>query len=398
MALAESYDCSTAGVRCFDGHSGRVFVKSGDYIDGVRLYQRVSASTNAKIHMFVRAECAPALLDGLTLSTTNRKRLDQITQGGPAKSISPQNEQANQKAQNDITSAMKDIDKSPGDSKTLDALQKHLDNNALLDPTTREALKKHLDEAVKAGLNNPDAAKKELTKAAMLVATLKPPAFRAGHAAVSAKTFLLPIPSDDTIDVVQITVQNLVKRTALNGDAENDASGKQFLDQQWPTSEFDVQVDHGRYFFDYGIMFAAIYHGKRVTMDQDSTSLADCDRTCKTDVKTMLTLEYFPLGRPRAVLSELRNLFPGVQFGINADLGNVKDAFSIGLVVEPIGGLAISAGTMLVNRLENPRSAMSDDNKEYRWVPYIGISLSSDIVTTIKKLGGEATPQKDLNQ
>ena len=99
-----------------------------------------------------------------------------------------------------------------------------------------------------------------------------------------------------------------------------------------------------------------------------------------------------PGGRPKFVSVSLEGLIPGIQLGINSDLSKIANAVSLGLIFEPVTGLAIS-GAMLIARGNAPAASNGTQSVDHVFLPYVGVSVNTEFYNAVKG-AGSATSSK----
>lgn len=207
-------------------------------------------------------------------------------------------------------------------------------------------------------------------------------------AAISAHSETLLLPTGAENFEYEVTIKNEITTKG--------ADGKDHTTQRWPNARLTIRINHGRYFFDYGLMFTAVAWAKRI----DDNGKASCPDSCRWDAQAMFSATAWILGRNKNVGFSWRNLVSGIQAGVNADLTKVTDAMSIGVAFEQVSGFTLSGGVMFKTRVRDPRAMPDADGNrptEHRWLPFVGVTFSTDLYNSIKGLGdgGKAKEAKD---
>jgi hypothetical protein len=186
---------------------------------------------------------------------------------------------------------------------------------------------------------------------------------------VSVAEDSVAVPEGDDNKFLTVSVTNSVK----DGDADR---------KLWPDTTLSVKVDRGLYHQEVGILFAGVYNGNR----EFTSAGHSCPDHCSLALQPMLVGTLFPWGRPNAKekVSSARGLAPGIQGGINLDVTKASKAISVGLVIEPATGIAISGGVMLYARPIAPPESDGSQKTAEKVLPYFGVSFTSDLYNTIK--------------
>lgn len=194
-----------------------------------------------------------------------------------------------------------------------------------------------------------------------------------------------PVP-DDSVDLT-ISFQ----RRAQDGDPGVD------------TTEH-VPVNLGYSYFSVALLVAATYKADRHV-------LRDLDTTSDHAVGPGLALNIFPGGRQRGVIGYLRRCGlgswaharrclannVGFQIATDLDLTDPTDKLYLGLVFEPVAGLALVGGVSLRKVDVVPPAgalpaveAMGNSPSETRYVTrgYVGVTITLDLLDTISSVGG----------
>jgi hypothetical protein len=108
----------------------------------------------------------------------------------------------------------------------------------------------------------------------------------------------------------------------------------------------------------------------------------------------MVVGNVYPAGRKKFEPFEgWRGIIPGIQVGVNSDLSKIQNAVSLGIIEEPVSGLAVSAGTMFFARGNAPASANGTQSTEHVFLPYVGVSLNAEFYNSLKA-AGSSSPSK----
>ncbi|HEY6034409.1 MAG TPA: hypothetical protein VIV58_09130 [Kofleriaceae bacterium] len=277
----------------------------------------------------------------------------------------------------------------------LESLSTAIDQVHGLDPKDKKPLTDPLKQAAEQPVQYDQVLKvlaSTRQKAEGLAAAAGAPAttwkaFAVADAKISVRTEFAAISTDDDAFSEEIQIKN--EDTIKTGDATR-------TQEIWPSTTLTVHIDHGRYYLDYGFMFAAVAGAERIA----NNGSAACPDQCRWGHQPMFVVNAFIFhGRTKRAFYDETNWIPGLQIGLNADLSKISDAISAGIVFEPLSGIAISGGVMFKSRVLDPRATPAADGSlpmEHRFLPFVGISINSDVYEAIKGMGdsGKAAAPK----
>lgn len=175
-------------------------------------------------------------------------------------------------------------------------------------------------------------------------------------------------------------------------------------DHAGASKPYEVAVDHGKYYLDIGLLVPMVPWGKREIVQTTVPGSGGEKRLSLREdyqVSAAVALNIYPLGRRRGLWSAfqqpswcatLSDLF-GLQVGFDIDFKNAFQRIYAGVVVTPIAGLSGSFGVALLQGeffppgygegTIVPKGETFEANKIYMARPYIGITLSTDILTAL---------------
>lgn len=119
-----------------------------------------------------------------------------------------------------------------------------------------------------------------------------------------------------------------------------------------------VDIDHGKYFWDVGLLTAVVPFGQRNVLTAEIPGIPGSRRIIVDErgaVVTAIALNIYPLGHRREAYSFLehprtfrRGLGDamGLQLGLNTDLKNATSLIAAGVIFEPITGLSLNLGAI----------------------------------------------------
>lgn len=144
-----------------------------------------------------------------------------------------------------------------------------------------------------------------------------------------------------------------------------------------------VKIDHGTYYFEFGLGVPIVYHGTRKAMTPTEISES-------TEPAAAIAVLYFPWGRHKNQIDYHDHLWSslGVLAGTDFDFSTVEKEFHLGLAYSPIQGLGVSAGLSLVPAQFLVGSAMITTNGTINTAthevlrPYIGFFITTDFLST----------------
>ncbi|OJY23925.1 MAG: hypothetical protein BGO98_18525 [Myxococcales bacterium 68-20] len=213
------------------------------------------------------------------------------------------------------------------------------------------------------------------TNAAVESAKEKPawPGSTLSGRAVAVREEVLNVPDGNDNAFFTITISNTVGGVDENGNLKGD--------RLWPDNTLSVLIDHGRYYWDFGVMFSAVSNGKS-NFDNGSTTPSSHGWA----FQPMITGSVYFTGRQKFTPWSAWHLIPGLQAGINMDLSKIENAVSLGLIEEPVTGLAISGGAMLYSRPTAPAAANGTQPTEHVILPYVGVTLNTEFYNSVKAI------------
>jgi hypothetical protein len=166
-------------------------------------------------------------------------------------------------------------------------------------------------------------------------------------------------------------------------------------------TQYVVSVDRGHSYYSVAFLLAATYKADRQV-------LRDLATTSDHAVDPGLALNIFPFGRQQGVIGYLRKCpavglrrclanTVGFQIGTDLDLTNPTDKLYVGLVFEPVAGLALVGGVSLrevavvppagaLPALEAMDGAAPTDTR-YVARGYVGVTITLDLLETISATG-----------
>ena len=218
-----------------------------------------------------------------------------------------------------------------------------------------------------------DRIKDELQVAKALIAKPNAEPWRGvtiGGASVSMVQTAEPVPTGDDISRFVVTTSNVASHS------ENA--------RIWPSNTLSVKVKHGSYYWDFGVMFAAV--SKASSQFAATATSTSEPSSYGWKHQPMLVGSVYPGGRDKFVPWAGKNLIPGIQAGVNMDVTKIAEAVSLGLILEPVGGLAVSGGAMFFARAKAPASADGKHATEHVLLPYMGITLNAEFYNSIKSV------------
>ena len=200
---------------------------------------------------------------------------------------------------------------------------------------------------------------------------------------VSVREDSVTVPTGDDTAYFTVTTNDSLAGPDKNGNV----SGERL----WPDDTVAVRVDHGRYYWDFGVLFAGVPNGT----SNFSSSTATNPSSYGWAVQSMVVGNVYPAGRQKFLPWAPRHLVPGIQAGVNMDLTKIENAVSLGLIEEPITGLAISGGGMFYARGTAPASSNGTQAMEHVVLPYVGITIDAEFYNSIKAI---ATPSSTASK
>ena len=166
------------------------------------------------------------------------------------------------------------------------------------------------------------------------------------------------------------------------------------------THDYEITVDHGKYYLELGILFPFVINGTRTVTQAPVPGTGGEKRIRLSEdsaVTPALALNVFPGGRRNGRVTAFEpfrawDLF-GVQLGVDLNLKQPFERVYLGFVVEPIAGISLDAGLAMVKGDVIPRDyaegmlvpsgeAFTPDRR-YFPRPYFGLTLTNEILTAL---------------
>jgi hypothetical protein len=164
-----------------------------------------------------------------------------------------------------------------------------------------------------------------------------------------------------------------------------------------------VDVDHGKYYIEVGILAPIVYRGQRTVGTTKVPGTGGERSVTVTEdwaVKPALALNVFPAGRRRGLISSFQNPgcrtfgdLLGLQAAVDLDFTKAFERMYFGAVIEPVAGLSANLGLALVRGQELPRGVAEgmlvpkgetvDPATKYMPRFYFGFTLTTDILNTV---------------
>lgn len=180
-------------------------------------------------------------------------------------------------------------------------------------------------------------------------------------------------------------------------------------------TEFDasLEVDHGDYFFDVGVLIPIAWDASRTLVrhrvEVDDEPRDAFELVTDHDITPAIVISAYPAGRSVGRVGTLVDGSDddtiwsafGVQAGLDLLLDEPFDRIYLGGVFEPVSGFGISFGCAFIRREGRP-AGLPDDatvdpadtvtpTKSYAPSVYFGVSLSTELVTIGRKLAPTLT-------
>lgn len=280
-----------------------------------------------------------------------------------------------------------------------------------LDETLKSTLSKSAPDLLKlvepgiqkAASASPEDASKAVSDAITQIKTFQ--AAAEGQAAAVAEwpafsiegTNSLISVEEDSVRVPDGDDNRLAYLITTNSTAGVDESGKVLGHRFWPDNTMTIHISHGRYYWDAGVLFAGVYRGTADFSTSTSTTSTAISSTASSSptsyswaFQPMIAGTVYPGGRDKFVPTSWRCLIPGIQIGVNADLSKIANAVSLGVVEEPVTGLAFSLGGMFFARGNAPAASNGTQSTEHVFLPYIGVSLNAEFYNSIKAVASSS--------
>jgi len=406
--LANGYDCDSPSVRCIDAHVGRAFVgarllkklkrdynsDAAGYVQASKFSLKGIPGTPIHIVTFATSKCALQLFADISFSNNSVKTQDSYNK--PEDTGNAKAADAAASLTGKVQEKLKAAEKSAGGASPAEAIETAKQVISLL--PTPPAVTSTLNELLNEAPNDrePGKATSQIKRARGIVdafaaglSTAKPEkaqpfSAKIGDETVRVKEYQVNVPAGD--DNKYFIVETSSGKSEDNGGKKEDVT----REAPWPTNVAFVEVDHGRYYWDFGVLFAGVSNGASTfnTSSATSGSSSTSSRSTSWAFQSMLTGTVYPFGREKfkpVPTCPLRWL--GIQAGINSDVTKIQNAVSLGLVIEPVGGLAIAGGAMFYSRATAAAASDGTQATEHVFLPYVGLSLGSEFYNSLKSTG-----------
>jgi hypothetical protein len=165
-----------------------------------------------------------------------------------------------------------------------------------------------------------------------------------------------------------------------------------------------MDVDHGAYYWDLGVIFGVVPAGSRVVSTPETPGIPG-SRLIHVDERAMtqpaLALNLYPFGHRRRAYSAFESPrtfrrfwgdFFGLQLGLNTDLKVATSSLYGGVLLEPVTGLSLNVGAVVLegdflkNGYAEGMVAPTDRNDFVAHSPmvrfYFGFTMSYEFLNT----------------
>lgn len=233
---------------------------------------------------------------------------------------------------------------------------------------------------------------------------------KVGEIKSADQLFAKPAPTTDKKGAAGAPKFMILKEVTAVAPTSSDVTSLEVLftrkDKEGVSTRFEVPVDHGKHYVDFGVMIPLVFGGKREIVQTPIPGTGGEKRLSlqsELDVNPALVLTVYPFGRRRGLWSAFQrpgaetvsDLF-GLQLGVDVDLKNALDRIYAGISLMPIAGVGIGFGAAFVKGDFFP-AGYSDGillakgetfapNREYMIQPYFGFTLSTDVLTALAKV------------
>ncbi|MEZ4437157.1 MAG: hypothetical protein R3F65_32585 [bacterium] len=166
-----------------------------------------------------------------------------------------------------------------------------------------------------------------------------------------------------------------------------------------------IEVDHGEYFFDIGVLVPIAWDASRTLVrrriEVDGAPRDTLELVTDHDITPAIVITAYPAGRPVGRVSTVGDgagvarAF-GLQAGLDLLLDEPLDRIYLGAVFEPVAGFGLSLGCAFIRRDGRPAGLDADatvdpadavtPSRTYAPSFYFGVSLSTELVTIGRKV------------
>jgi len=166
---------------------------------------------------------------------------------------------------------------------------------------------------------------------------------------------------------------------------------------------YAVPIDNGTYFVEVGLLVPFVFKGSR-SIDRVAVPGSGDTRVAVHDdwhVTAAVAVDYFPMGRARAVGTSFRNCrsrscwenWFGLQVG--AGFSDILREWYLGLLFEPVSGLNLDLGASLLKGdflpagraegMQVPQGTAVGETSRFMLRPYLGFTVTLDLLDTLDR-------------
>ena len=169
------------------------------------------------------------------------------------------------------------------------------------------------------------------------------------------------------------------------------------------TAHYAVWIDSGQYHLEASVLVPFVYRGRRIATLTPTPSGTELQVGLNQDwhVTAAIMVDLFPFGRQKGQVSSFQHCrsgscaenWLGIQFGTG--LSSIFQEWFLGLLFEPVSGLALAAGGALLKGdflgqglaegMLLPSAAEFSAKSDYMIRPYFGVAVTSDIFQTLDR-------------
>ncbi|HEX5655635.1 MAG TPA: hypothetical protein VFX59_00500 [Polyangiales bacterium] len=175
------------------------------------------------------------------------------------------------------------------------------------------------------------------------------------------------------------------------------------------TRTYEIEIDNGRYYVDFGIMAPVVFGGDRSFYERVDLGTGERRIAVDKDVRfsAAAMIEFFPFGgraRNRYWFYEgpnRRSFSSLVGFQLGTSIAQPAKEFYVGLSLEPIAGLSVGVGVAAIKGKDFPKGIDDRDyiprgdsvqlRERYLAHPYLGFTVSAELLKTLASVRATGT-------
>jgi hypothetical protein len=169
------------------------------------------------------------------------------------------------------------------------------------------------------------------------------------------------------------------------------------------SQHYSVWIDSGTYHLEASVLVPFVYRGRRVATLTPTPSGNELQVGIDQDwhITAAVMVDLFPAGRQKGQVSSFQHCRTGscaenwIGLQVGAGLSSIFQEWYLGLLFEPVSGLAIAGGAAmlkgdflgpgLAEGMRLPSATQFSVNSDYMFRPYFGVAVTSDLFQTLDR-------------